>query len=99
MSELKTLVEAERSKRIVGDRGTKSRRQSRFDSYLYQLAENKRKFIAQIMTSKTPLRAAGDVDKTALSYSEIKALATEYRMAMKGTLSHTIVLGAAVYGN
>ncbi len=42
----------------------------------YQLVENKQKFIAQIMTSKTPLRAAEDVDETALSYSEIKALAT-----------------------
>lgn len=47
-----------------------------FDSYLYQLVENKQKFIAQIMTSKTPLRAAEDVDETALSYSEIKALAS-----------------------
>lgn len=42
----------------------------------YQLVENKQKFIAQIMTSKTPVRAAEDVDETALSYSEIKALAT-----------------------
>lgn len=47
-----------------------------FDSYLYQLVENKQKFISQIMTSKTPLRSAEDVDETALSYSEIKALAT-----------------------
>ena len=47
-----------------------------FDSYLYQLVENKQRFISQIMTSKTPLRAAEDVDETALSYSEIKALAT-----------------------
>ena len=47
-----------------------------FDAYLYQLVENKQKFIAQIMTSKTPVRVADDVDETALSYSEIKALAT-----------------------
>lgn len=47
-----------------------------FDSYLYQLVENKQKFIAQIMTSKAPVRAAEDVDETALSYAEIKALAT-----------------------
>ena len=47
-----------------------------FDSYLYQLVENKQKFIAQIMTSKTPVRVAEDVDETALSYAEIKALAT-----------------------
>ena len=47
-----------------------------FDAYLYQLVENKQKFIAQIMTSKAPVRVAEDVDETALSYSEIKALAT-----------------------
>ena len=47
-----------------------------FDAYLYQLIENKQKFIAQIMTSKAPVRVADDVDETALSYSEIKALAT-----------------------
>ena len=47
-----------------------------FDAYLYQLVENKQKFIAQIMSSKAPVRAAEDVDETALSYSEIKALAT-----------------------
>ena len=50
-----------------------------FDSYLYQLVENKQKFIAQIMTSKTPVRSAEDVDETALSYAEIKALATPKR--------------------
>ena len=47
-----------------------------FDSYLYQLVENKQKFIGQIMTSKSPVRSAEDVDETALSYAEIKALAT-----------------------
>jgi N12 class adenine-specific DNA methylase len=47
-----------------------------FDSYLYQLVENKQKFIAQIMTSKLPVRIAEDVDETALNYAEIKALAT-----------------------
>jgi len=47
-----------------------------FDAYLYQLVENKQKFIAQVMSSKAPVRAAEDVDETALSYSEIKALAT-----------------------
>lgn len=47
-----------------------------FDSYLFQLVENKQRFIAQIMTSKTPVRIAEDVDETALSYAEIKALAT-----------------------
>ena len=47
-----------------------------FDAYLYQLVENKQRFIAQIMTSKSPARVADDIDETALSYSEIKALAT-----------------------
>ena len=47
-----------------------------FDAYLYQLVENKQKFIAQIMTSKAPVRIASDVDETALNYAEIKALAT-----------------------
>lgn len=47
-----------------------------FDAYLYQLVENKQKFISQIMTSKSPARSAEDVDESALSYAEIKALAT-----------------------
>ncbi len=45
-----------------------------FDSYLYQLVEGKQKFIGQIMTSKSPVRSAEDIDETALSYAEIKAL-------------------------
>lgn len=45
-----------------------------FDAYLYQLVENKQRFISQIMTSKTPVRFAEDIDETALSYAEIKAL-------------------------
>ena len=44
-----------------------------FDSYMWQILENKRKFISQIMTSKSPVRACDDVDDTALSYAEIKA--------------------------
>lgn len=47
-----------------------------FDSYLYQLVESKQKFIGQIMTSKSPVRSADDIDETALSYAEIKALCT-----------------------
>lgn len=47
-----------------------------FDAYLYQLVENKQRFIGQIMTSKSPVRSAEDIDETALSYAEIKALAT-----------------------
>ena len=47
-----------------------------FDSYMWQILENKQKFISQIMTSKSPVRACEDVDDTSLSYAEIKALAT-----------------------
>ena len=46
-----------------------------FDSYLWQTVENKQKFISQIMTSKSPVRSCEDIDETALSYAEIKALA------------------------
>ena len=47
-----------------------------FDAYLYQLVENKQKFISQIMTSKSPVRSAEDIDDASLSYAEIKALAS-----------------------
>ena len=47
-----------------------------FDAYLYQLVEGKQKFASQIMTSKSPVRSADDIDETALSYAEIKMLAT-----------------------
>ena len=47
-----------------------------FDSYMWQTIENKQKFIGQIMTSKSPVRSCEDVDETALSYAEVKALAT-----------------------
>ena len=47
-----------------------------FDAYLYQLVESKQKFISQIMTSKSPARSVEDIDETALSYAEIKALCT-----------------------
>ena len=46
-----------------------------FDAYLYQIIENKQKFISQIMTSKSPARSVEDIDEVALSYAEIKALA------------------------
>ena len=45
-----------------------------FDAYLYQILENKQKFISQIMTSKTPERVCSDVDEQALDYAEVKAL-------------------------
>ena len=48
--------------------------ESTFDAYLWQTVENKQKFISQIMTSKSPVRSCEDVDETALSYAEIKAL-------------------------
>ena len=48
--------------------------ESTFDSYMWQLIENKQKFISQIMTSKSPVRSCDDVDETALSFAEIKAL-------------------------
>lgn len=47
-----------------------------FDAYLYQLVESKQKFISQIMTSKSPVRSAEDVDEVALSFAEVKMLAT-----------------------
>lgn len=47
-----------------------------FDSYMWQTIENKQKFIGQVMTSKSPVRSCEDVDETALSYAEVKALAT-----------------------
>ena len=50
--------------------------ESTFDSYMWQLIENKQKFISQIMTSKAPVRSCEDVDESALSYAEVKALAT-----------------------
>ena len=50
--------------------------QDTFDSYSYQLVENKQKFVAQIFTSKSPARGAEDMDEMALSYAEVKALAT-----------------------
>ena len=45
-----------------------------FDAYLYQMLENKQKFISQIMTDKSPVRSCADVDETALDYAEVKAL-------------------------
>ena len=48
---------------------------STFDSYSWQLIEQKQKFIGQVLTSKSPVRSCEDVDSTALSYAEIKALA------------------------
>ena len=73
-----------------------------FDAYLYQLVESKQKFIGQIMTSKSPVRSAEDIDETALSYAEIKALETaskEFRLTLAHTLCHTVSLGTDIHGN
>ncbi len=56
-----------------------------FDAYLFQLVENKQKFISQIMTSKTPVRFAEDIDESALSYAEIKALASGNPLILEKT--------------
>ena len=56
-----------------------------FDAYLFQMLERKQKFISQIMTSKTPDRTADDIDETALSYGEIKALATGNKYILEKT--------------
>ena len=56
-----------------------------FDSYLFQLVENKQKFISQIMTSKSPSRTMNDVDERALNYGEIKALATGDKRILEKT--------------
>ena len=62
-----------------------------FDAYLYQLVENKQRFISQIMTSKTPVRYAEDIDETALSYAEIKALAAGNPLIIEKTQLDTDV--------
>ena len=62
-----------------------------FDGYLYQLVENKQKFISQIMTSKTPVRVAEDIDEKALSYAEIKALAAGNPLIIEKTELDTSV--------
>ena len=56
-----------------------------FDAYMYQLVEQKQKFISQIMTSKTPVRTMEDIDEKALSYGEIKALATGNHLILEKT--------------
>lgn len=62
-----------------------------FDAYLFQLVETKQKFISQIMTSRTPVRSAEDVDEKALSYAEIKALAAGNPLIIEKTQLDTDV--------
>lgn len=62
-----------------------------FDAYMYQMVENKQKFISQIMTSKSPVRSAEDVDEVALSFAEVKMLATgDVRFKEKVDLDITV---------
>jgi len=62
-----------------------------FDAYMYQMVENKQKFISQIMTSKSPVRSAEDVDEVALSFAEVKMLATgDVRFKEKMDLDITV---------
>lgn len=75
-----------------------------FDSYLYQIVENKQKFIGQIMTSKSPVRSAEDIDEATLSYAEIKALATgnpliKEKMDIEVTLGKLKVLRSGYLNN
>lgn len=75
-----------------------------FDSYLYQIVENKQKFIGQIMTSKSPVRSADDIDEATLSYAEIKALATgnpliKEKMDIEVTLGKLKVLRSGYLNN
>lgn len=68
-----------------------------FDGYLYQLVENKQKFISQIMTSKTPVKSAEDIDEKALSYAEIKALAAGNPLIIEKTELDTSVSKLRLY--
>lgn len=63
-----------------------------FDTYLYQLVEGKQKFASQIMTSKSPVRSAEDIDETALSYAEIKMLATGNPDSTRGAYGKRAIL-------
>ena len=71
-----------------------------FDAYMWQIVENKQRFIAQIMTSKTPARSMQDVDETVLSYAEIKAIATgspfiKEKMTLENDLSRIQIAKSA----
>ena len=75
-----------------------------FDAYSWQIIENKQKFISQIMTSKSPVRVADDIDETALSYAEIKALATgnphiKEKMELDTEISKLKILQSSYFSN
>ena len=73
---LKSLSEKAKNKEYRYERLYRYVTEQTFDAYLYQLVESKQKFISQIMTSKSPMRSAEDVDEVALSFAEVKMLAT-----------------------
>lgn len=63
-----------------------------FDSYLFQILENKQKFISQVMTSKTPERTCADMDETALDYAEVKALCAGNPTKTRGAYGKRAIL-------
>ena len=63
-----------------------------FDSYLFQILENKQKFISQVMTSKTPERTCADMDETALDYAEVKALCAGNPNTTRGACGKRAIL-------
>ena len=63
-----------------------------FDSYLFQILENKQKFISQVMTSKTPERTCADMDETALDYAEVKALCAGNPNTTRGAFEKKAIL-------
>ena len=63
-----------------------------FDSYLFQILENKQKFISQVMTSKTPERTCADMDETALDYAEVKALCAGNPTTTRGAYGKRAIL-------
>lgn len=63
-----------------------------FDAYLYQMIENKQRFISQIMTSKSPVRSCEDVDEATLSYAEVKALCAGNPTTTRGAYGKRAIL-------
>ena len=63
-----------------------------FDAYLYQILENKQRFISQIMTSKTPERTCADIDEQALDYAEVKALCAGNPTTTRGAYGKMAIL-------
>ena len=63
-----------------------------FDSYLFQILENKQRFISQVMTSKTPERTCADMDETALDYAEVKALCAGNPNTTRGAYVNKAIL-------